>query len=89
MAAYAISSGGAGFATPRGNFRVIRKETRSWSFEYRVFLPFASYFTSRGVAVHAGDVSRPRASHGCVRVAAAVAAEVYAAMPAGSQVVVR
>jgi len=86
---YAISSGGPGFATPRGNFPVMRKERRSWSFEYRVVLPYASYFTSNGIAVHAGDVSRPRASHGCVRVAAAVAAAVYSAMPTGSRVVVR
>lgn len=85
---YAVSTGAPGFSTPAGRFRVQRKEQRSWSTQYEVWLPWASYFHN-GVAVHAGDVSRVRASHGCVRVAAPLAARVYAAMHQGSAIVVR
>jgi hypothetical protein len=61
-------SSGAGGATPMGSFRVYRKERYSWSVPFKVWLPWASYFTG-GVAFHEfGSVPTYAASHGCVRV---------------------
>jgi peptidoglycan hydrolase-like protein with peptidoglycan-binding domain len=62
-----ISSGAYG-KTPNGSFRVYRKERYSWSVPFKVWLPWASYF-SGGVAFHEfGSVPSYAASHGCVRV---------------------
>lgn len=62
-----ISSGAYG-RTPTGSFRVYRKERYSWSVPFKVWLPWASYFTG-GVAFHEfGSVPTYAASHGCVRV---------------------
>ena len=73
-----VSTGAPGHDTPRGSFRVFRKELRSWSVPYRVWLPYASYFNA-GIAFHeASDVPAYPASHGCVRVPEPFAAEVYA-----------
>lgn len=61
-------SSGAGGKTPTGSFRVYRKERYSWSVPFKVWLPWASYFTG-GVALHEfGSVPTYAASHGCVRV---------------------
>ena len=64
----AVSTGKAGYETPRGRFSVYRRERLSWSYSYRVWLPWAAYF-NRGIAFH-GYRSVPvyAASHGCVRV---------------------
>ena len=73
-----ISTGGPATPTPTGTFRVFRKERESWSFPYRVWLPWASYF-SGGVALHGyGDVPAYPASHGCVRIPLSEAPSVYA-----------
>jgi hypothetical protein len=62
-----ISSGAFG-KTPQGSFHVYRKERYSWSVPFKVWLPWASYFTG-GVAFHEfGSVPTYAASHGCVRV---------------------
>ena len=62
-----ISSGAYG-KTPTGSFRVYRKERYSWSVPFKVWLPWASYFTG-GVAFHEfGSVPTYAASHGCIRV---------------------
>ncbi len=61
-------SSGAGGRTPAGSFHVYRKERYSWSVPFRVWLPWASYFTG-GIAFHEyGSVPTYAASHGCVRV---------------------
>ena len=79
----------AGHETPAGVFRVVRKETRSWSGEYNVWMPWASYFDgTRGLAIHAGDVQPGPASHGCVRVPAVFARQIFAALPMATPVVI-
>ena len=83
-----VSTGASGFETPRGSFRVFRKELRSWSYPYRVWLPYASYFTG-GVAFHeSADVPPYPASHGCVRVPSSDAEFVYRFATLGTPVVV-
>jgi peptidoglycan hydrolase-like protein with peptidoglycan-binding domain len=81
-----VSTGAPGFDTPRGTFRVGRKELRSWSVPYAVWLPYASYFNG-GIAFHEGEsVPAHPASHGCVRIPKPFAAEVYAFATTGTQV---
>ena len=61
-------SSGAGGRTPTGSFHVYRKERYSWSVPFKVWLPWASYFTG-GIAFHEyPSVPTYAASHGCVRV---------------------
>ena len=73
----AISSGAPGYSTPTGSYRIFRKEQRSWSVPYRVWLPWASYFVG-GIAFHAyPSVPASPASHGCVRVPEPFAQELY------------
>jgi lipoprotein-anchoring transpeptidase ErfK/SrfK len=72
-----VSSGGPGHTTPAGTFKVFRKELRSWSVPFQVWLPYASYF-NQGIAFHEyPDVPPYPASHGCVRVPSPEAEGVY------------
>ena len=81
-------SSGAGGATPRGAFRVYRKERLSWSVPFEVWLPWASYFTG-GIAFHEyPDVPTYPASHGCVRVNRYDATDLYAFAAHGTPVLV-
>ena len=45
-----VSTGAPGYDTPRGSFRVNRKERNSWSVPYKVWLPYASCFNA-GIAL--------------------------------------
>lgn len=82
------SSGKAGFATPVGGYRVYSKSVSSWSVPYRVWLPYASYFTG-GIAFHAyASVPAYPASHGCIRIPVPDAPEVYAFARLSTRVVV-
>ncbi len=84
-----VSTGAPGSPTPPGSFSVFRKETRSWSVPFRVWLPWASYF-NRGIAFHESpDVPTSPASHGCVRIPASDARTVYAFASIGTRVIVR
>jgi lipoprotein-anchoring transpeptidase ErfK/SrfK len=71
------STGASGRDTPAGHFNVYRKEQLSWSIQFKVWMPWASYFTG-GIALHAyPDVPAYPASHGCVRLPAPDALQVY------------
>jgi len=71
------STGAPGRETPSGTFSVYRKEQLSWSIQFKVWMPWASYFTG-GIALHAyPDVPAYPASHGCVRLSAPEAQKVY------------
>jgi lipoprotein-anchoring transpeptidase ErfK/SrfK len=83
-----VSAGGPGTETPTGSYKVFRKELRSWSVPFSVFLPYASYFNN-GIAFHEyADVPAFPASHGCVRVPGPEAKRVYAFATNGTTVVV-
>lgn len=84
-----ISSAVSGYHTPRGRFRVYRRERLSWSSPYSVWMPYALYF-SGGHAIHGfGSVPAYPASHGCVRMPMTEAPFAYAATPLHSPVVIR
>jgi len=83
-----VTTGKPGFETPTGSYRVFRKEQRSWSVPYKVWLPWASYFVG-GVAFHEyPDVPPFPASHGCVRVPRWDAQWLYQQTPTGTPVTV-
>ena len=81
-----VSSGATGFATPPGSYSVFRKEARSWSVPFKVWLPWASYFVG-GIAFHEyPDVPVSPASHGCVRTPRYDARWLYEFTPIGTPV---
>jgi len=83
-----VATGASGFETPTGSFKVFRKEQRSWSVPYKVWLPWASYFVG-GVAFHESpDVPAAPASHGCVPVPGYDARWLYERLPNGTPVTV-
>jgi hypothetical protein len=83
-----MSSGKPGFATPTGSYSVFRKEARSWSVPYKVWLPWATYFIG-GVAFHEyPDIPIVPASHGCVRTPRYDAKWLFDFTPIGTPVVV-
>ncbi len=83
-----VSTGAPGTSTPAGTFEVFRKEERSWSVPFQVWLPWASYFTG-GIAFHEyPDVPPFPASHGCVRVPAPEARMLYDFAAMGTTIVV-
>jgi peptidoglycan hydrolase-like protein with peptidoglycan-binding domain len=85
----AVSTARPGWVTPRGQFKIYRKERMSWSHPFSVWLPWASYFTG-GIAFHAyPEVPVYPASHGCIRVPIPFAQELYAFATYGTPVVVR
>lgn len=82
------TSTGFGGRTPVGTFHVYRKEQLSWSVPFKVWMPWASYFTG-GIAMHAYPyVPSYPASHGCVRLAAPEAPRVYGFAVQGTPVYV-
>ena len=84
-----VSTGAPGTPTPAGTYEVFRKELRSWSVPFQVWLPYASYFNN-GIAFHEyADVPPFPASHGCVRVPVPEAKGVYRFAAVGTTVVVR
>ncbi len=82
-----VASGRDGFNTPRGHYKIFRKEVNSFSNEFNVNLPWASYFHN-GMAFHGGQVEPEPASHGCIRVPPKFAKEVYKNAPMGREVIV-
>ena len=83
-----VSTGASASPTPRGSYRIFRKELRSWSIPFRQWLPYASYFTG-GIAFHEyPHVPAYPASHGCVRVPAHDAPLVYRFARMGTRVIV-
>ena len=83
-----VSTGAPGRDTPSGTFSVYRKEQLSWSVPFKVWMPWASYFHG-GIAMHSYSyVPAYPASHGCVRLSAPEAQQVYEFASQGTPVYV-
>jgi L,D-transpeptidase catalytic domain len=81
-----VSTGKPGYATPSGSFSIFRMEKTYFSKEWDdAPMPNAMFFTAAGNAIH-GTYSTGRlgsaVSHGCVRLAPANAAKLYAMVQA-------
>jgi hypothetical protein len=75
-----VATGRAGYGTPNGSFRPNRMEAEHFSDEYdSAPMPHSIFFDDKGHAIHGSSekLGRP-ASHGCVRLSTAHAAELYA-----------
>lgn len=83
-----ISSGRPGFDTPTGRFAVYLKDPNAYSRKYDAPMPLASFFTGDYGLHQSADVPGSPASHGCVRVPAAFASEVYEFAAMGRPVVI-
>lgn len=80
-----VSTGRPGYETPKGSFRVYRKEKMSWSKPYNTWMPLSSYFVG-GVALHEGDPEVM--SHACIHVPPVFSQSVYQYASIGTKVVV-
>jgi lipoprotein-anchoring transpeptidase ErfK/SrfK len=79
-----IGYGVGRFATPTGVFHVSWKAEHYTSRTYHEPMPDAVFFAAGGVAFHAGSLDTN--SHGCVHLAADVAAEFFATLQPGAEV---
>jgi hypothetical protein len=77
-----VSTGGYGYSTPSGTFKPFRMERDYFSKQWDdAPMPHAIFFTMQGHAIHGSPYTKrlgTRASHGCVRLAPANAAKLYA-----------
>ncbi len=77
-----VSTGGAGYETPSGTYHPFRLEKEHFSEEWdNAPMPYSMFFTGQGHAIHGSThINRlgTRASHGCVRLAPANAAVLFA-----------
>jgi hypothetical protein len=81
-----VSTGRAGYATPSGSFKPFRLEKDHYSREWDdAPMPNSIFFTQKGHAIHGSFETRrlgSPASHGCVRLAPANAATLFALVKA-------
>jgi hypothetical protein len=77
-----VSTGARGYTTPSGTFTPFRMERDHFSKEWDdAPMPNSIFFTPEGHAIHGSPYTKrlgTRASHGCVRLAPANAAKLYA-----------
>ncbi len=77
-----VSTGARGYDTPSGNYKPFRMEADHFSQEWDdAPMPNSIFFTPEGHAIHGSFHTKSlgiRASHGCVRLAPANAAKLYA-----------
>lgn len=82
-----VSSGRPGHETPTGLFTVSEKDADHHSNLYdNAPMPYFMRLTDGGVGLHAGQLPGYPASHGCVRLPAAMARELYQHVESGTSV---
>ncbi len=81
-----MMTGRPGHPTPRGTFKVLRKDADHISNIYYAPMPYSVFFTDDGIAFHEGPLDG--ASHGCVHLTMAEAKIFYNALHIGDTVVV-
>ncbi len=89
LSASPISSGQEGYRTPKGVFSIIQKNRYHESNIYDdAPMPFMQRLTWSGIALHAGKLPGYPASHGCVRLPEAFAAQLFGQTKMGMRVIV-
>jgi len=89
IAASTISSGRDDKPTPSGIFSVLNKTPMHHSNKYdNAPMPFAQFFESHGIAMHAGFNPGHPASHGCIRLPSAFAKKLYSVTDIGTPVII-
>ena len=89
IAASTISTGSKGRETPIGVFTILQKEVVHRSRTYDdAPMPYMQRLTSKGVAMHAGNLPGYPASHGCIRLPKAFAKLLYGVTELGTPVMI-
>ena len=89
IAASAISTGSMGRETPTGVFTILEKKVMHRSITYdNAPMPYMQRLTSKGIAIHAGDLPGYPASHGCIRLPNEFAKQLYGITQIGTQVMI-
>lgn len=83
-----ILYGTDGHATPTGDFRVLEKDKDHWSRSYDAPMRYMLRLTNDGVAIHASEVEKGFATHGCVGVPPSFARRLFEVMKTGDPVVI-
>jgi hypothetical protein len=84
-----VSTGSRGHETPTGTFEILQKKEFHRSNLYsNAPMPFMQRLTWTGIALHAGPLPGYPASHGCIRLPAAFARDLYALTALGGAVTV-
>ena len=81
-----ILYGTDGKPTPTGTFPVMQRARMHRSTLYDADMPYMLRLTGAGVAIHASDVLKGRATHGCIGVPEAFAERLFAVMRRGDPV---
>ncbi|MDB6151759.1 MAG: hypothetical protein JWL90_212, partial [Chthoniobacteraceae bacterium] len=83
-----ISTGRRGYPTPQGRFVITDKDRSHVSTIYKVKMPFFMRLSCREFGMHEGYAANPFASHGCIRLPAQVARQLYREVPIGTLVTI-
>ena len=84
-----VSTGRRTYETPAGVFTVLQKNKDHVSNLYEdAEMPFMQRITWSGIALHAGPLPRPRASHGCIRLPYRFAERLFDLTSVGTRVVI-
>jgi hypothetical protein len=78
--------GADGFDTPLGEHPVLGKARDHHSRTYDAPMPFTLWLTDDGVAIHASEVRRGRATHGCIGVPPEFAERLFETVEVGDPV---
>ena len=89
IAASTISTGSKDRETPTGVFPILEKQLVHRSSTYdNAPMPYMQRLTSKGVALHAGNLPGYAASHGCIRLPTGFAKLLYEATRVGTPVMI-
>ena len=89
IAASTISTGSEGRETPTGVFNILQKEVVHRSLTYDdAPMPYMQRLTSKGVAMHGGNLPGYAASHGCIRLPGDFAKLLYGVTELGTPVLI-
>lgn len=89
IGASTISTGSMGRETPTGIFTILEKKVTHRSSTYdNAPMPYMQRLTSKGIAIHAGDLPGYPASRGCIRLPNEFAKLLYGATAIGTPVMI-
>ena len=83
-----ILYGADGKPTPGGIYPIIEKKEQHRSNLYDAEMPYMLRLTNDGIAIHASDIRKGRATHGCIGVPEDFARALFAAVTPGDRVVI-
>jgi hypothetical protein len=83
-----VSTGRKGYATPHGEYVITDKRLTWQSTLYDAEMPYFMRLSGSDIGLHEGVVPRGPASHGCIRLPAAAARNLYARMRPGDPVTI-